>query len=165
MHEILENERNFSWTMVSKVFDKSNFVEAKFVYFKRPPFCSGKILVSYHKKWTWPVQPFWRLSDINQTNSIPGPFCLKCWLVNTVEHGKILWPCKAGFTSYMYIQGVPKKHGNSVTNSISSLLWISIVIPNFKSHNIIMSARVYSMKTDSTDKFTLFVSCNFLVLL
>ena len=40
----------------------------------------------------------------------------------------------------------PKKHGNSVTNSISSLLWISIAIPNFKSHNIIMSARVYFMK-------------------
>jgi len=39
-----------------------------------------------------------------------------------------------------------QKHGNSVTNLISSLLWISIVIPNFKSHNIIMSARVYSMK-------------------
>jgi len=43
--------------------------------------------------------------------------------------------------------GCPKKHGNSVTNSISSLLLISIVIPNFKSHNIIMSARVYLMKT------------------
>ena len=42
--------------------------------------------------------------------------------------------------------GCPKKHGNSVTNSISSLLWISIVIPNFKSHNIIMSAWVYFMK-------------------
>jgi len=40
----------------------------------------------------------------------------------------------------------PKKHGNSVTNWISSLLWISIVTPNFKSHNIIMSARVYFMK-------------------
>ena len=39
----------------------------------------------------------------------------------------------------------PKKHGNLVTNSISSLLWISIV-PNFRSHNIIMSARVYLMK-------------------
>ena len=37
-------------------------------------------------------------------------------------------------------------HGNSVTNSISSLLWISIVIPNFKIHNTIMSARVYFMK-------------------
>ena len=43
--------------------------------------------------------------------------------------------------------GCPKKHGNSMTNRISSLLWISIVIPNFKSHNIIMSARVYFMKT------------------
>jgi len=42
--------------------------------------------------------------------------------------------------------GCPKKHGNSVTNLISSLLWISIVIPNFKSPNIIMSARVYFMK-------------------
>ena len=41
--------------------------------------------------------------------------------------------------------GCPKKHGNSVTNWISSLLCISIVIP--KSHNIIMSARVYFMKT------------------
>jgi len=29
---------------------------------------------------------------------------------------------------------------------LSSLLWISIVIPNFKTHNIIMSARVYFMK-------------------
>ena len=42
--------------------------------------------------------------------------------------------------------GCPKKPGNSVTNWISSLLWISIVIPNFKSHNIIMSARIYFMK-------------------
>ena len=40
----------------------------------------------------------------------------------------------------------PKKHGNSVTNWISSLLGISIVKPNFKSHNIIMTARVYFMK-------------------
>ena len=39
--------------------------------------------------------------------------------------------------------GCPKKHGNSVMNSISFLLCISIVIPNFKSHNIIISARVY----------------------
>ena len=48
--------------------------------------------------------------------------------------------------------GCPKKHGNSVTNSISSLLLISIVIPNFKSHNIIMSARVYFMKTVNGSK-------------
>ena len=66
-----------------------------------------------------------------------------------------------------------------VTNSASSLLRISIVnvIPNFKSHTIIMSARVYLMKrvkdskdvsarwTVKTDKFTLFVYFNFLVLL
>ena len=63
-----------------------------------------------------------------------------------------------------------------MTNWISSLLWISIVIP----YNIIMSARVYFMKrvkdfkdvsnvsarwTVKTDKFTLFVYCKFLVLL
>ena len=42
--------------------------------------------------------------------------------------------------------GCPKKHGNLVTNWISSLLWISFVIANFKSHNIIMSARVYFLK-------------------
>ena len=67
-----------------------------------------------------------------------------------------------------------------MTNSISSVLWIGIVIPNFKSHNIIMSAKVYFMKTVNgckdvsimsvarwtvkTDKFTLFVYFNFLVL-
>ena len=33
-----------------------------------------------------------------------------------------------------------------MTNWISSLLCISIVIPNFRSHNSIMSARVYFMK-------------------
>ena len=66
-----------------------------------------------------------------------------------------------------------------MTNSTSSLLWIIIVIPDFKTHNIIMSARVYFMKmvngckrcvynvsarwTLKTDKFTLFV--NVIVLL
>jgi len=44
-----------------------------------------------------------------------------------------------------FTTGCLKKHGNSVTNWISSLLRISIVIPNFKSHNIIMSARSYFM--------------------
>ena len=61
-----------------------------------------------------------------------------------------------------------------MTNSISSLLWISIVIPNFKRHNIIMSARVYFMKRVKECKDVsimspqdeqLFVDCNFLVLL
>ena len=42
---------------------------------------------------------------------------------------------------YYYTTGCPKKHGNSVTKSISSLLWISIVIPDLKIH------RVYFMKT------------------
>ena len=40
----------------------------------------------------------------------------------------------------------PNKHGNSATKWISSLLRISIVIPHFKIHNIIMSARIYFMK-------------------
>ena len=74
--------------------------------------------------------------------------------------------------------GCPNKHGNSVTNSISSLLWISIVIQNFRSHNIIMSARVYFMKTVIGCKDVSIMSlqveqwrrsmvlfCNFLVLL
>ena len=51
------------------------------------------------------------------------------------------------FNNVLYNTGCPNKHGNSVTNLISSLLWISIAIPDFKSHNIIMSARVYFMKT------------------
>ena len=42
--------------------------------------------------------------------------------------------------------GCPNKYRNSVTNSISSLLYISIVIPDFKSHNSIMFAKVYFMK-------------------
>ena len=81
---------------------------------------------------------------------------------------------------FMYSTGSPNKHGKSVTNSKSSLLWISILIPNFKSYDIITSARVYIMKTVNgckyvsnvsarwtvkTDKFTLFVYCNFLALL
>ena len=42
--------------------------------------------------------------------------------------------------------GCPNKHGNSVTNSISSLFRISIVIPNFKSNGIIIFILVYFMK-------------------
>ena len=69
-----------------------------------------------------------------------------------------------------------------MTNSISSLLWISIVIPDFKSHNIITSAGVYFMKTGNgckdvsiispqdeqwrrTSLLCLYIYCNFLVLL
>ena len=44
------------------------------------------------------------------------------------------------------VQDVPKNMGIQWRIWKSSLLWISIVIPNFKSHNIIMSARVYLMK-------------------
>jgi len=72
--------------------------------------------------------------------------------------GRILWTCIGmllctcstpgfgGFVLIWYILHYRVSHGNSVTNCISSLLWISIVIPNFKSHNIIMSARVYFLK-------------------
>ena len=55
-----------------------------------------------------------------------------------------LKPVKLGI--FNELQGVPINMGIQWTNSISSLLWISIVIPNFKSHNITMSARVYFMK-------------------
>ena len=54
--------------------------------------------------------------------------------------------CRWFRSSGLNCTGCPNKHGNSVTNSISSILWISIVIPNFKSHNITTSARVYFMK-------------------
>ena len=54
--------------------------------------------------------------------------------------------------------GCPNKHGNSVTNSISSLIWISFVIPDIKSHNIIMSARVYFMKTVNGCKYVSIMS-------
>jgi len=49
---------------------------------------------------------------------------------------------------YLHLEMLRKNNNLkiSVTNSISSFLLISIVIPNFKSHNIIMSARVYFMK-------------------
>ena len=39
-----------------------------------------------------------------------------------------------------------------MTNWISSLFKISIVIPNFKTHNIIMSVRVYFMKREKDCK-------------
>ena len=42
---------------------------------------------------------------------------------------------------------VSNNHGTLVTNSRSSLLRFNNVIPDFKSHNLIMSARVYFMKT------------------
>ena len=42
--------------------------------------------------------------------------------------------------------------------SISSLLWIISVLPNFKSHNIIMSARVYFMKRIKDCKYVSIMS-------
>jgi len=44
------------------------------------------------------------------------------------------------------IQGVPINMGNKWQYLRSSLLIISIVIPDFKSYNLIMSAIVYFMK-------------------
>ena len=47
------------------------------------------------------------------------------------------------FPSLNWLQGVLIKMENSVTNSISSLLWISIVIPNFKSRLPLSEFSVY----------------------
>ena len=83
-----------------------------------------------------------------------------------------------GDSGLTFSTGCPKKHGNLVTKWISSLLWISIVIPNFKSH--VCSSLFYEKVKDCKDvsimspqdeqwidglKFTLFLYCNFLVLL
>ena len=112
---------------------------------------------------------------IRQFSTILFSLCIQRWItlsknLNTkkkilgfdeIDHiwalcfiGKLPWRSRSGIISvwwllqviHYYNTGCPKKHGNSVTNWISSLLWFSIVIPNFKSHNIIMSARVYFMK-------------------
>ena len=90
------------------------------------------ILRKFHNSQT----PFLRSLQIQQINNTHYWFNAKC-------EKRIL---KIRFLNFLNT-GCPKKHGNSVTICISSLLWISIVIPNFKSHNIIMSARVYLMKT------------------
>ena len=71
-------------------------------------------------------------------------FTYKCDLVVTHER-RIETLIKDDIVTCNSSTGCPKKYGNSVTNLISSLLWISIVMPNFKTHNIIMSARVYFM--------------------
>ena len=65
---------------------------------------------------------------------VSNPCCLKTW--QNSKKSSLYW-----------YAGCPNKHRNSVTFTRSSLLKISIVIPDFKSHNIIMSARVYFMKT------------------
>ena len=71
-----------------------------------------------------------------------------CLMYNYRVYKNLFWifHIQMEYPSAKHVQGVPKKHGNSVTNSISSFLWISIVTSNFKSQNIIMSARVYFMK-------------------
>ena len=111
----------------------------------------------------------------------------KCSRLNDdISSGNVMTFQKWKFLNNVYIvvvlltyTGCPNKHGNSVTNSISSLLWISIVIPNLKRHTT-MSDRVYFMKTVNgcKDVFKMspqdeqwrrtsllcFVYCNFLVL-
>ena len=72
-------------------------------------------------------------------------------LFRTPAEGKINFYDEKWSPWFKYIfssfAGCPNKHVNSVTNSTSSLLWISIAIHGIISHNIIMSARVYFMKT------------------
>ena len=53
----------------------------------------------------------------------------------------ILWAIQTA-----WIFRVSQKTWEFRTNSISSLLWVRIVLPNLKSHNI-MSARIYFLKT------------------
>ena len=70
-------------------------------------------------------------------------FCFYCyWLLSLFYYFLIVCPMNSEIGTRC-----PNKHGNSVKNLISSLLWPSIVIPNFKSNNIFMSARMYLMKT------------------
>ena len=92
--------------------------------------------------------PSWRESPV-KVSRMTGKICWReifWWYILEVKQ---YTGSKQGIMYTLYrlrTTGCPKKHGNSVTNSISSLLWISIVIPNFKSLNIVMSARVYFMK-------------------
>ena len=69
-----------------------------------------------------------------------------CW-TNNILTKPAAWIAREKPSFSSYCKRCFKKHGNSVTNSISSLLWINIVIPDFKSLNIIMSARVYFIKS------------------
>ena len=69
-----------------------------------------------------------------------------CW-TNNVLTKPAAWITREKPSFSSYCTRCFKKHGNSVTNSISSLLWINIVIPDFKSLNIIMPARVYFIKS------------------
>ena len=73
-------------------------------------------------------------------------------------------PIKLNYISYFFLNlfqlkinhlyyRVSQKHGNSVTNSISSLLWISIVMPNFKSHICLLEFILKIMVKDCKDVF------------
>ena len=128
MENYISGTESFSWTWLTK-----------------------SIYISIHNcllvGWTSKRKNDWALFFCGICNLTPekvyGTFKLKICnekkmliLIILENHQLLVWRCT----------GCPKKHGNSVTNLISSLLWISIVIPNFKTHNIIMSARVYFMK-------------------
>ena len=78
--------------------------------------------------------------------------CYKIYMSRTTKCLSKFW------IRFIYGTGCPKKHWNSVKNWISSLLWISIVLPSFKSHNIIMYARVYFMKMVKNCKYVSIMS-------
>ena len=70
-------------------------------------------------------------------------FCFYCyWLLSLFYYFLIVCPMNSEIGTRC-----PNKHGNSVKNLISSLLWISIVIPYNWNHNILMPAWVYFIKT------------------
>ena len=94
---------------------------------------------------------FWFISNKSTYSTIPP--CVICFRPKYWRHFFLIFyvcaPTRYRHDWYflyahllvigMFDTGCPNKHGNSVTNLILSLLWISIVIPNFKSHNITMS--------------------------
>ena len=97
-------------------------------------FFSQKLSIMILKNmWTnsWIITKSWIQSTIS---SFHGIFSLNYTLMVLVC--EIYWTSSFSATSVIrnlsQSTGCPKKHRNSVTNWISSLLWISVVIPNFK---------------------------------
>ena len=77
------------------------------------------------------------------------------FFIHECPHFSLIGPAATYlWMSCFIIQGVPKTWEFSDEFDIV-FAWISIVIPNFKTQNIIMSARVYLMKTvnDCKDVF------------
>ena len=120
-----------------------NFVFALVIHFKddrsRLLFCISN---QFYAKFSWDKE-FNRGCNLwgEFLNNFSNIFHFSCWWNSSgfIEKKTIIVKkIMIGTT------GCPNKHGNLVTNWISSLLWI--VIPNFKSHNLIMSAGVYLWK-------------------